>query len=88
MLLRGQVLDSLALNCSQHVRSLLADKKSIKRLVNLATERTPAAGAAFQVFVNWSFIYRCVPGTLTTARISDPYSGFAQASLCSVGLKV
>lgn len=54
-----QVMDTVALNCSQRVRNLMADRKGIRRLSSLATDKTAAAGAAFQLFVNWSFVYRC-----------------------------
>ena len=81
--LSRQVLDTLALNCSQHVRSLLADKKVLKRISGLANDRTPAAGAAFQLFVNWSFIYRYADHVAVLVWASDRRSSTYVMTSCS-----
>ena len=63
-----QVMDTLALNCSPHVRTQLAGKHFLQRAASLAGGKRPdvCAQAALQMLVDWAFIYKCAPAFLVT----------------------
>lgn len=66
----GQVLDSVAVNCSRRVREVLAEKKNVRRLINVAIEKAAASAAIAQLLVNWAFIYRWA-GVCVGAGVGD-----------------